>query len=211
MCAKCTACPEGLAWAREPSRAFTQVGCARGGALAHRLAFIFLFISRLVCLGGCFSPDTEQEAANQLQEAPHPSRRLCGHTWSSEDPVGGNLTRFEAPIWSVAKCPGLLCWSHEPWTQNWPGHMGQESCPSSCDLPAGLWEPFVCGPLPGQQTTLREGGGTLFVLPQRGPPLRTDMLRKGKILNSQADASRQLMRFPQFPTNFKIHLTPIYT
>lgn len=162
-CTKCTACPEGLAWAREPSRAFTQVGCARGGALAHRLAFIFLFISRLVCLGGCFSPNTEQEAANQLQEAPHPSRRLCGHTWSSEDPVGGNLTRFEALIWSVAKCPGLLCWSHDPGHKTglatWDGRAARlaATCQQGCGNLLSAGHCLVSRPLCG-----REEGPFLF-------------------------------------------------
>lgn len=37
------------------------VGVWGGGLfIAHRLAFVFLFISRLVCLGGCFSPNTRK-------------------------------------------------------------------------------------------------------------------------------------------------------
>lgn len=38
-------------------------GCPgrRGLGSAYRLAFVFLFISRLVCLGGCFSPNTRRK------------------------------------------------------------------------------------------------------------------------------------------------------
>lgn len=76
----------------------TPVGWA--GGCAHRLAFVFLSVSRLVCLGGCSSPSTGREGTNQLLKVPHllcadtagPQRVLRGLTpvCPSPDLVGGN-------------------------------------------------------------------------------------------------------------------------
>ena len=115
-----TRCPAGLVcshlWG---SRGGLAVGCA------YRLAFVFLFISRLVCLGGCFSPNTRRETIQSaLKVSTQSRRRLCADAaWCSETPCrgptpvsceGGDLSRHPSGPWRCpGECPGLLCWSQD--------------------------------------------------------------------------------------------------
>lgn len=52
-----------------------------GGGCTYCLAFVFLLISRLVCLGGCFSPNTEGRRHTISPGGFHTDRMplLCGH------------------------------------------------------------------------------------------------------------------------------------
>lgn len=57
---------------------------------AYRLALIFLFISRLVCLGGCFSPSTRGRRVHISSCFHADPDASAGHTaWPSEESVGG--------------------------------------------------------------------------------------------------------------------------
>lgn len=69
-------------------------GRARVG-FAHRLAFVFLLLGRLVCLRGCFSPNTGRK---RYQSAPERFRSGPGASsvpdtaWSSDGPVVKEVT-----------------------------------------------------------------------------------------------------------------------
>lgn len=111
--------PKGWPGAKEPSREHA------GGVCEGRLLTVWLsssFLSAGLSVWEAAFLLTEQEA-NQLLEDPYPSRRLCVDTLGPQRTPWRDLTCFEAPIWFVAKCPGL-CWSQDPGHKT--GHVGRE-------------------------------------------------------------------------------------
>lgn len=141
-CPSCHPCPPALLQITQRSiyRVYVPTRCpagpvhshlwgSRGGlavGCAYRLAFVFLFISRLVCLGGCFSPNTRREKIQSaLKVSTQSRRRLCvDRAWSSETPCWGvtpvscegeDLSRHPSGPWRCpGECPGLLCWPQDP-------------------------------------------------------------------------------------------------
>lgn len=126
---------------------------------AYRLAFVFLFISRLVCLGGCFSPNTRREKIQSALKVSTQSRRcLCADTaWSSETPCwgvtpvsceGDDLSRHPSCPWRcLGECPGLLCWPQDPGHKTGLGG-GVGGTPSLSTAPEGRggWSAPCPGP-----------------------------------------------------------------
>lgn len=144
--------------APEPSWTIRAGGAGEGG-FAHRLAFVFLLLSRLVCLGGCFSPDTGRRRYKSAPErfCTGPDASSVPDTaWSSDNPVVGpdpfhvKEATCPPPSSGLQQCweqrLGLLCWFHEPGHKTGPegenGAWGAWLSPSG-----GSWSAPRLGPL----------------------------------------------------------------